>query len=81
MLLAVIRAPRITPCRRETRFKSASFLRITSARMMPATPEVSARYAYTENSCGMSLMKTYVDDQHSVIEKSIKIDSFFVIFP
>ena len=79
MLLAVIRAPRISPCLKETRLRSASFLLNTNANIIPATPEVSARYAYTENSCGISLMNTYVDDQHSVIEKSIKIDSFLVI--
>ena len=45
MLLRVISAPRIRPCLSDTLFRSRNLRRITSARMMPATPDVSARYA------------------------------------
>ena len=44
-LLAVISAPRIRPCLSDTLFRSLNLRRITSASMMPATPDVSARYA------------------------------------
>ena len=45
MLLSVIRAPKIKPCLSDTLFRSLNLRRITSASMMPATPDVSARYA------------------------------------
>ena len=57
MLLSVISTPRISPCLSDTLFRSRNFRRITSASMIPATPDVSAKYAYTEKLCGMSLIK------------------------